>query len=143
MSTHETEQERFRRELTKRLARIAFYNETLCGVHVDAEGSREWHVIWDLIHEHDDVVAVWRDPSSLDQFDLMPIKGAMPNSNKELRALKMTAIACNNRDQAIGLSIMYQARDHEGLRSAVPRASRPCIAGPMGRDGINKNSPRV
>jgi hypothetical protein len=72
-------------------------------------------VVWDLIHEHDAVVAVWLDPSSPDQFDLMPIKGAMPNSNQELRALKMTAIACNN----IGLGIMYQARDDEELGSAV------------------------
>ena len=119
MSTHKTEQERFRRELTKRLARIAFYNETLFGVHVDAEGSGAWHMVWDLIHEHDTVVAVWLDPSSPDQFDLMSIKGTMPNSIKELRGLRMTAIACNNRDQAIGLSIMYQTRDDEGARSAV------------------------
>jgi hypothetical protein len=114
MSAHKTEQERFRREFTKRLARIAFYNEALFGVHVDAKGAREWRVIWDLIHEHDAVFAIWLDPSSPERFELIPIKGTMPNSNKELRRLKMTAIACNNRDQAIGLSIMCQARDDEG-----------------------------
>ena len=120
MSTRETGRERFRRELTKRLAKIAFYNETFFGTQVDAEGSREWHAVWDLIQEHDAVVAVWLDPSSPDQFDLMPIKGAMPNSNEEMLALKMTAIACNNRDQAVGLSIMHKARD-DGRRSEARR----------------------
>ena len=47
-----------------------------------------------LIHEHDAVFAIWLDPASPERFELIPIKGTMPNSNKELRRLKMTVIAC-------------------------------------------------
>ena len=125
MVPHITEQQRFRRALTKRLAQIAFYNETLVGAWANALGSRERQVVWDLINEHDVVVAVWLDPSSPNQFDMMPIKGRMPSSTEELRAVDITAIACNNPDQAIGLSIMYQACNDDEVRSADHTASAP------------------
>lgn len=119
MSAAIIEQEHLLKKLTKPFAQTAFSKLSCFNAHVDADGKWQWHVVWDLFDRHDTVIAVWPDSSNPNLFDLMVIKGALPNSRDELTALKITAIACKNYDQATGLSIMYQARGDQSRRSAV------------------------
>ncbi len=119
MSAAIIEQEHLLKKLTKPFAQSAFSKSSCFNAHVDADGNWRWHVVWELFDRHETVIAVWPDASNPNLYDLMLIKGALPNSKDELALLKITAIACKNYDEATGLSIMYQARGDQSRRSAV------------------------
>jgi hypothetical protein len=85
----------------------------------DARMTGDMAEIWEIIDNHDIVVAVWRDAAAADGVGMMILKGetSLRWTASGLRPIghRVSAISCNEAAQAQALATLIGQRDGDGV----------------------------